>query len=68
MVPPVSTLTGYSVLVAFHVIFVVAMIAGMYLYKLIEVLRLRQADAKNKSTASRLVASASPVRRSHDDY
>ena len=50
------------------VIFVVAMIVGMYLYKLIEVLWLRQADATNKSTASRPVAPASPVCRSHDDY
>ena len=49
-----SLVSGKSLVV----IFVVAMIAGMYLYKFIEVLQLHQAGATNKGAASRLTASA----------
>lgn len=35
MVPPVSTITGYSVLVAFHVIFVVTMLGVSFLFPVI---------------------------------
>lgn len=50
------------------VIFVAAMVAGIYLYKFVEILQLRQADATNEDAASRLAASPSPVFQSRHDY
>lgn len=63
--PALTSLASGNLLV---VIFVVAMIAGMYLYKLAESLRLRQTDATNEGKVSRLAACGSPVLHSRYDY
>ena len=50
------------------VLFVAAMLAGMYLYKLIEGLWLRQPSAPRQGTASYLAASPTSVWQSPQDF
>ena len=50
------------------VIFVAAMIAGMYLYKLVEGLGLRQLPITSQDAASRLAMPTSPLIQSSQDY
>ena len=63
--PAVTSLASGSAPV---VIFVAAMIAGMYLHKRFENLRLRQAPAARQDPTSRLATPVSPAFQSPQDY